>query len=88
MNQSRVDPGVMRMKMMAEEYFEIAHINFDEMILHGRITVGRDEWGVRQEEALRIVLSDEQKAEIEALDSEHRRQMDKLLSGIAHAAQN
>jgi hypothetical protein len=73
---------------MPEEYFDIAYINFDEAILHGRIMGGRDEQGFRREIAVRVTLDDDQMASIEALNERHRREMDRLLSGIAHAAQD
>jgi len=67
---------------MPEEYFDVAYINFDKAILHGRITVGLDEHRVRQERYVEQVLSEEQKRQIEDLNSAHREQLDKLLASF------
>lgn len=72
---------------MPEEYFDVAYINFDEAILHGRIRLGRDENFVAQEKQVRLTLTDEQKKQIEDLNFEHEMAMTKLLSGFAHAVE-
>lgn len=67
---------------MPEEYFDIAYINFDKAILHGRImdTSG----GQRVERNLEQVLTDEQKRQIEDLNFAHQQEMDRLLSSFVN----
>lgn len=68
---------------MPEEYFDIAYINFDEAILHGRITDGRDEFGCRKEKIVRKPLSDDQKRQIEDMNFKHQNEMQALLRSFA-----
>ena len=68
---------------MPEDYFEVAYINFDEAILHGRARGEIDASGVRKEREVRIVLSAEQKRAIEDMNSRHQREMQKLLREMA-----
>lgn len=69
--------------MMPEEYFDVAYINFDKAILHGRITAGRDKHGCRIERELEQVLTDEQKEALVDLNERHRDEMNALLSSFA-----
>lgn len=71
---------------MPEEYFDVAYINFDKAILHGRITAGRDEHGCRKEASVEQVLTAEQKKQIEDLNFEHQIAMDKLLASFVDRA--
>lgn len=71
---------------MPEEYFDVAYINFDKAILHGRITTGRDEYGCRTEAHVEQVLTAEQKRAIEDLNFKHQIAMDKLLASFVDRA--
>lgn len=70
---------------MPEEWFEVAYINFNKVILHGRImedTVqkrGTFIQGTKRERYIEQVLTDEQKRQIEDMNEEHREAMQKLL---------
>lgn len=64
---------------MPEEWLELAHINFDKTILHGRVTAGRDEFRVRQEREIEQVLTVDQKAAWQSLSERHHDEMQKLL---------
>ena len=64
---------------MPEEWFDVAYINFDEAILHGRARDGRDEFGVNRERDVRVTLTDAQKRQIEDMNSDHQMAMQKLL---------
>lgn len=66
---------------MPEEYFEIAIINFDTMILHGR-GVKKDADGNRIEFEIDQRLTDDQKSQVEKIEMKHRSSMDRLLSGF------
>ncbi|WP_397604998.1 hypothetical protein [Sphingorhabdus sp.] len=65
---------------MPEEYFDVAYINFDKAILHGRIRGGLDANRCVIEAMIEQVLTEEQKREIEDLNFEHQVAMNKLLS--------
>lgn len=67
---------------MPEEWFDLAYINFDKAILHGRITAGRDEFGVRREAEIEQVLTDEQKDAVQELKIKHNDEMNALLSSF------
>ena len=69
---------------MPEEWFEVAYINFDKAILHGRMTAGHDKFGVRIEREVEIVLGEHQKRQIEELNEEHRSKMQQLLGDFAY----
>ena len=64
---------------MPEEWFEVAYINFDKAILHGRAMGERDEDLRREERMIEQVLTNEQKRQIEDLNFEHEQAMQKLL---------
>lgn len=64
---------------MPEEWFEVAYINFDKAILHGRVMGERDENLCRKEIMIEQVLTKEQKRAIEDLNFEHDQAMQKLL---------
>jgi hypothetical protein len=64
---------------MPEEWFEVAYINFDKAILHGRVMGERDENLCRKEIMIEQVLTKEQKRAIEDLNFEHDEAMQKLL---------
>lgn len=68
---------------MPEDWFEVAYINFDEAILHGRAVAGRDEFGVRHERQIRRVLTDDEKRRIEDLNSKHQVEMQSLLRALS-----
>lgn len=67
---------------MENEWLEIAYINFSKAILHGRIQRGRDAHGVGIEEDVEIVLTEQEKAAVEALNYAHDREMRNLLRGF------
>ena len=67
---------------MPEEWFDVAYINFDKAILHGRVTVLEKRGAAihgRTERMIEQVLTDEQKRAIEDLNEDHREAMQKLL---------
>lgn len=64
---------------MPEEWLELAYINFGKIILHGRVTDGIDENRVRKEREIEQVLTSEQKAKVEGLQSRHELAMQSLL---------
>ena len=64
---------------MPEEWLELAHINFDKTIMHGRVNAGVDEFGVRNEREIEQVLTAEQKAIWQSLSERHHDEMQKLL---------
>lgn len=70
---------------MAEEWLELAFINFDKAILHGRVTAGYDDFQVRQEREIEQVLTTEQQQEWQALSARHDREMQKLLRSFVAA---
>lgn len=71
--------------MMPEEWFEVAYINFDKAILHGRVMDETTEKygtfirGVNAERYIEQVLTDEQKDAIVDLNEQHQEAMQKLL---------
>lgn len=67
---------------MPEEYFDVAYINFDKAILHGRIRGGMDANRCVIEAMIEQVLTDDQKSAIEDLNFKHQMAMDKLLSSF------
>lgn len=69
---------------MPEEWFEVAYINFDKAILHGRVMGERDENLYRKEIMIEQVLTDEQKRSIEDLNFEHNQAMQKLLRSFVN----
>ena len=76
---------------MPEEWFEVAYINFDKAILHGRVLelVKSDHPAlnrayVRTERMIEQVLTDEQKRQIEDLNEKHRDEMQKLLKEFVY----
>lgn len=71
---------------MPEEWFNVAHINFDKAILHGRITAGIDEHRVRIEAQVEQVLTDEQREAIADLESKHNQEMQRLLGSFVDRA--
>jgi hypothetical protein len=67
---------------MPEEWFEVAYINFDKAILHGRATVGQDEFGCRKAADVEQVLTGEQKEQLVELNERHARETERLLAGF------
>ncbi|WP_404480007.1 hypothetical protein [Novosphingobium sp. BL-52-GroH] len=67
---------------MPEEWFDLAYINFDKVILHGRITTGHDEFRVRREAEVEQVLTDEQKDAVQELKIKHNDELNALLSSF------
>ncbi len=70
---------------MPEEWFEVAYINFDKAILHGRVSDGFDEFRCRKERMIEQVLTEEQKKQIEDLNFKHDNEMQQLLRGFAYS---
>jgi len=68
---------------MSSEWFDIAYINYDEAILHGRINEGRDEFGCMKEREVRVVLTEAQKDAIVDLNERHCREREALLRTMA-----
>lgn len=68
---------------MESEWFDVAYINYDEAILHGRVNAGRGADGVNIEHDVRVVLTDEQKRDIEALNFKHQCERKALLRTMA-----
>lgn len=64
---------------MPEEWLEVAYINFKKAILHGRVTDGRDKYGVRQEREVEQVLTGPQQDTLADLDLQHQIERMKLL---------
>lgn len=71
---------------MPEEWFDVAYINFNKAILHGRITAGIDEHRVRIEAQIEQVLTDEQREAIADLGSKHDREIQRLLGSFVDRA--
>ena len=69
---------------MPEEWFEVAYINFDKAILHGRVMGERDENLCRKEIMIEQVLTKEQKRAIQDLNFEHDQAMQKLLRSFVN----
>ena len=67
---------------MPEEYFDVAYINFNKAILHGRITAGRDAYGCRIEADVEQVLTDEQRCRLADLNSKHNNEVNILLASF------
>mgnify|MGYP003441354063 CR=1 FL=1 len=67
---------------MEQEWLEIAYINFDKAIMHGRVTVGRDNLGCIKEREVEQVLTDEQKRAVEDLEIKHRSELRRLLKSF------
>lgn len=70
---------------MPEEYFDVAYINFDKAILHGR-AVYRTKQGVRLETEIEQVLSEDQREKLIELNDRYHRERDKLLSSFVDRA--
>lgn len=76
---------------MPEEWFEVAYINFDKAILHGRVMEETSESGgtflrgtFKRERYIEQVLTVEQKRQIEDLNFEHDQAMQKLLRSFVN----
>jgi hypothetical protein len=74
---------------MDEEFFDIAIINFDKYVLHGRIVDAENPWDdetfdyrVRNEKYIEQVLTDDQKRLVWELEDRHRDERNKLLSSF------
>lgn len=67
---------------MPEEYFDVAYINFDKAILHGRLAGGRDQFGCRTNVYVEQVLTDEQRADISDLEAKHQLEMSRFLASL------
>lgn len=67
---------------MPEEYFDVAFINFTKMILFGRATFGRDDFGVTIEKEIEQTLTKEQKKAYHDLDEKQHSEMQALLSSF------
>lgn len=64
---------------MPEEWLEVAYINFDKAILHGRVIEGKDKFGVRQEREIEQVLTGPQQDTLADLNLQHEIERAKLL---------
>ncbi len=67
---------------MPEEWFEVAYINFDKAILHGRIAAGIDDFRCRRQADVEQVLTDEQREQISHLGAQHHDEMQRLLASF------
>lgn len=67
---------------MPEEYFDVAFINFKKMILFGRATFGRDDFGVTIEKEIEQVLTQEQRKAYYDLDERQHSEKQALLSSF------
>ena len=74
---------------MPEEWFEVAYINYDKAILHGRVMemVKPDHPALnraffRKERMIEQVLTEEQKDAIVDLNEKHQDEMQKLLKSF------
>ena len=71
---------------MPEEWLEIAYINFDKAIMHGRVTDGYDEFRVRKERQVEQVLTDDQRKQVNDLAMRHEIAMTTLLRSFLEEA--
>ena len=71
---------------MPEEWLEIAYINFDKAILHGRATAGHDEHGCRREIEVEQILTAEQIRLVQDMNTRHQSEMHKLLGSFVERA--
>lgn len=67
---------------MPEEYFDVAYINFEKAILHGRIRGGIDANRCVIEAMIEQVLTDDQTYAIDGLNFKHQMEMNELLSSF------
>lgn len=76
---------------MPEEWFEVAYINFDKAILHGRVRVpmlisnGEYFHNTHGPQEIEQVLTDEQKNAIADLNEKHQDEMQKLLKSFVES---
>lgn len=66
---------------MPEEWFDVAYINFDKAIMHGRVMFTNEE-GFRQERYIEQVLTPSQKGALESLQSAHDLETQRLLKSF------
>lgn len=64
---------------MPEEWLEVAYINFDKAIMHGRVTEGRDSFGVRHQREIEQVLTGPQQDTLADLNLRHEIERAELL---------
>lgn len=69
---------------MPEEWFDVAYINFDKVILHGRMMFTNGE-GFRQERYIEQILTKDQNRQIQDLNFKHEMEMQELLKGFVDA---
>lgn len=67
---------------MESTWLEIAYINLDEAILHGRVAGKMDRYGVVSERDVRQTLTDEQKNAVVDMNERHRDEMRALLKSF------
>lgn len=67
---------------MEQEWLNIAYINFDKAIMHGRVVAGRDSYGVTIEREIEQTLTDAQKQAVDDLDFKHQQERRALLKGF------
>lgn len=67
---------------MPEEYFDIAYINFDKAILHGRIRGGIDANRCVIEAEVEQVLTEEQSEAVVAMNAKHDAALSRLLASF------
>lgn len=77
---------------MPEEWFEVAYINYDKAILHGRVMAmvpyehpALNRAFTRMPQDIEQVLTDEQKDAIVELNEKHRDEMQVLLKSFVNA---
>ena len=75
---------------MPEEWFEVAYINYDKAILHGRarvpMLIGNGEYfhNTHEPKDIEQVLTDEQKNAIVDMNERHREEMQALLKSFVN----
>lgn len=67
---------------MEQEWLDIAYINFDKAIMHGRVVAGRDDYGVTIEREIEQTLTDVQKQAVEDIDFRHQQERRALLKSF------
>lgn len=66
---------------MSEKWLDVAYINIEEAILHGRIMEGHGD--ARKEREVRVELTELQKGAIDTLGAAHDLAMQRLLRSFA-----
>ena len=69
---------------MNNEWLDLAYINFDKVILHGRICTGVDAEGCNLERLVEQELTEEQKQLVYDLNFKHQCEMNAVLRGFVN----